>query len=140
RIAAAMAAGRNTCLLGITGSNGKTTTRTLALAILRQFDPQAYSNPGNRNNEVGLPLALIEQPETARLALYEMGAGAPGDIAYLAGIVRPKIALVTNIAPAHLERMGSLAGVADTKGAIYDVLPEDGTAVVNADDAFAPYF
>ena len=140
RLAAELGAARATCTLGITGSNGKTTTRTLTLAILRQFDVQAYSNPGNRNNEVGLPLALIEQPETARLALYEMGAGAPGDIAYLTGIVRPKIALVTNIAPAHLERMGSLAGVADTKGAIYDALPADGTAVVNADDAFAPYF
>lgn len=140
RIAAEMAAGRPTCAMGITGSNGKTTTRTLALGILRNFDAAAYSNPGNRNNEVGLPLAVIEQPEAARLALYEMGAGAPGDIAYLANIVRPKIALVTNVAAAHLERMGSLTGVADTKGAIYDVLPEDGTAVINADDAFAPYF
>lgn len=140
RLAAELAASRTTCAIGITGSNGKTTTRTLTLAILRQFDAQAYSNPGNRNNEVGLPLALIEQPETARLAVYEMGAGALGDIAYLVNIVRPKIALVTNVAPAHLERMGSLAGVADTKGAIYDALPEGGTAVVNADDAFAPYF
>ncbi len=140
RIAAELAAGRATCILGITGSNGKTTTRTLALGILRCIEAQAYSNPGNRNNEVGLPLALIEQPEAARFGLYEMGAGAPGDIAYLADIVRPRIALVTNVAPAHLERMGSLAGVADTKGAIYDALPADGTAVVNADDAFAPYF
>ena len=140
RIATEMAAARATCTIGITGSNGKTTTRTLALGILRGFDTEAYSNPGNRNNEVGLPLAVIEQPETARLALYEMGAGAPGDIAYLADIVRPKIALVTNIAPAHLERMGSLVGVAETKGAIYDALPEDGVAVVNADDTFAPYF
>lgn len=140
RIAAELAAGRATCTLGITGSNGKTTTRTLALGILRCIEAQAYSNPGNRNNEVGLPLALIEQPEAARFGLYEMGAGAPGDIAYLADIVRPRIALVTNVAPAHLERMGSLAGVADTKGAIYDALPADGTAVVNADDAFAPYF
>lgn len=140
RIAAAMAASRSTCIIGITGSNGKTTTRTLALAILRRVETAAYSNPGNRNNEIGLPLALIEQPENSRFGIYEMGAGAPGDIAYLTGIVRPQIALVTNIAPAHLERMGSLAGIANTKGAIYDALPDDGVAVINADDAFAPYF
>ncbi|MCX7556486.1 UDP-N-acetylmuramoyl-tripeptide--D-alanyl-D-alanine ligase [Xanthomonadaceae bacterium JHOS43] len=140
RIAAELAAGRSTCTIGITGSNGKTTTRTLTLGILRCVESAAYSNPGNRNNEVGLPLALIEQPEHARFGVYEMGAGAPGDISYLANIVRPKIALVTNIAPAHLERLGSLAGVAETKGAIYDGLSGDGVAVINADDAFAPFF
>lgn len=139
-IARGMAASRTTCTLGITGSNGKTTTRTLTLSILRQLEGEAYSNPGNRNNEIGLPLALIEQPEQARFGIYEMGAGAPGDIAYLADIVRPKIGLVTNIAPAHLERMGSLLGVAQTKGALYEALPDDGTAVINADDAFAPLF
>jgi len=139
-IARELAATRDTCSIGITGSNGKTTTRTLALGILRQLDAGIYSNAGNRNNEIGLPLAVIEQPEAARLAVYEMGAGAPGDIAYLARIVQPRIGLVTNIAPAHLERMGSLAGIADTKGALYQALPDDGTAVINADDAFAPYF
>ncbi len=139
-IARALAASRETCIIGITGSNGKTTTRTLTLGILQQIDAGAWSNPGNRNNEIGLPLAVIEQPETACFGVYEMGAGAPGDIAYLADIVRPRIATVTNIAPAHLERMGSLLGIADTKAAIYDALPPDGTAVINADDAFAPYF
>jgi UDP-N-acetylmuramoyl-tripeptide--D-alanyl-D-alanine ligase len=69
-----------------------------------------------------------------------MGAGKPGDIAYLTAIARPDVALVNNIAPAHLERMGSLLGVADTKAAIYDALPPQGVAVINADDAFAPYF
>src|SRR3546814_8454858 len=69
-----------------------------------------------------------------------MGAGKPGDIAYLTTVVRPDVALVNNVAPAHLERMGSLLGVADTKAAIYDALSSDGVAVINADDAFAPYF
>src|SRR3546814_2724043 len=69
-----------------------------------------------------------------------MGAGKPGDIAYLTAVGRPDVALVNNVAPAHLERMGSLLGVADTKAAIYDALPPDGVAVINADDAFAPYF
>jgi len=140
QIAAHLAQARATRLVAITGSNGKTTTRTLARAILAQSDPEVWSNAGNRNNEIGLPLAVIDQPENARLAVYEMGAGAPGDIAYLAAIARPDIALVTNVAPAHLERMGSLLGIADTKAAIYDALPADGIAVINADDAFAPYF
>ncbi|MEJ5206975.1 UDP-N-acetylmuramoyl-tripeptide--D-alanyl-D-alanine ligase [Denitratimonas sp. CY0512] len=140
RIAAGLAATRATRVIGITGSSGKTTTRTLLHSILQRPDARIWSNPGNHNNEIGLPLALIAQPEDARIGIYEMGAGAPGDIAWLAGIARPHIALVTNIAPAHLERMGSLLGIADTKAAIFDALPADGIAVVNADDAFAPYF
>ena len=140
QIAAHLAQARATRLVAITGSNGKTTTRTLTRAILAQSDPEVWSNAGNRNNEIGLPLAVIDQPENARLAVYEMGAGAPGDIAYLAAIARPEIALVTNVAPAHLERMGSLLGIADTMAAIYEALPADGIAVINADDAFAPYF
>jgi UDP-N-acetylmuramoyl-tripeptide--D-alanyl-D-alanine ligase len=69
-----------------------------------------------------------------------MGAGKPGDIAYLAGIARPDIGVVTLIAPAHLERMGSVEGVAETKGALYQALPADGVAIINADDAFAAFF
>ncbi|KAG0733587.1 hypothetical protein G6F23_013204 [Rhizopus arrhizus] len=69
-----------------------------------------------------------------------MGAGKPGDIAYLTDIARPRYALVNNIAPAHLERMGSLLGVAVTKGAIYAALPADGVAVINVDDAYGRWF
>lgn len=138
-IAAAMQAKRATKVLAITGSNGKTSVKTMLLSILERCG-KAYANPGNRNNEIGLPLAVIDAPEDADFAIYEMGAGKPGDIAYLTAIARPDVALVNNIAPAHLERLGSLLGVADTKAAIYDALPADGAAVVNADDAFAPYF
>ncbi len=130
---------RATKVFAVTGSNGKTSVKTLLLSILDQAGG-AYANPGNFNNEIGLPLASIAAPEDARFAVYEMGAGKPGDIKYLTGIVRPDIALVNNIAPAHLERMGSLLNVADTKAAIYDALPAHGVAVINADDAFAPYF
>jgi UDP-N-acetylmuramoyl-tripeptide--D-alanyl-D-alanine ligase len=137
--AAAVQRERATKVLAITGSNGKTSVKTLLLAILDQVGG-AYANPGNRNNEIGLPLAVLDAPDDARYAVYEMGAGKPGDIAYLTAIARPDVALVNNIAPAHLERMGSLLGVADTKAAIYDALPADGVAVINADDAFAPYF
>jgi len=131
--------GRPAKVLAITGSNGKTSVKTLLLSIL-ECAGRAYANPGNRNNEIGLPLAVLDAPEDAEFAVYEMGAGKPGDIAYLTDIVRPDASLVNNIAAAHLERMGSLLGVADTKAAIYDALPKDGTAVINADDAFAPYF
>ncbi|MGV8922909.1 MAG: UDP-N-acetylmuramoyl-tripeptide--D-alanyl-D-alanine ligase [Thermomonas sp.] len=131
--------GHGAKVLAITGSNGKTSVKTMLLSILDRCG-KAYANPGNRNNEIGLPLAVIDAPDDADFAVYEMGAGKPGDIAYLTEIARPDVALVNNIAPAHLERLGSLLGVADTKAAIYDALPNTGVAVVNADDAFAPYF
>ena len=142
--AAALQHTRSGKVIAITGSNGKTSVKTLLLSILQRAAAMgggvAYANPGNRNNEIGLPLAVLDAPEDALYAIYEMGAGKPGDIAYLTAIARPDVALVNNVAPAHLERMGSLLGVADTKGAIYDALPSGGVAVINADDAFAPYF
>ncbi len=145
-LAASVQRSRATKVLAVTGSNGKTSVKTLIYSILQaavaaQGAPgRAYTTPGNRNNEIGLPLAVLDAPEDALYAIYEMGAGKPGDIAYLTGIVRPDVALVNNIAPAHIERLGSLLGIADTKAAIYDALPADGVAAINADDAFAPYF
>lgn len=144
RIAHGMQRDRAAGVFAITGSNGKTSVKTLLLAILQQVAREehkvVYANPGNLNNEIGLPLAVLDAPEDADFAVYEMGAGKPGDIAYLTDIVRPQYALVNNIAPAHLERMGSLQGVATTKGAIYAALPADGVAVINADDAFGIWF
>lgn len=138
-IAAGLAKDRPAVVLALTGSNGKTSVKTMLHGILA-IAGKAYVNPGNRNNEIGLPLAVIDAPEDAEFAVYEMGAGKLGDIAYLTSIVTPTVALVNNIAPAHIERMGSLLGIAETKGAIYEALPDDGIAVVNVDDAFAPYF
>lgn len=138
-IAANIQTGRPAVVLALTGSNGKTTVKSLTRSIL-ELAGRTTINPGNRNNEIGLPLAVIDAPEDAQFALYEMGAGKPGDIAYLASIVPPQVALVNNIMAAHVERMGSLLGIAETKGALYEALPDDGIAVVNADDAFAPYF
>ncbi|MBS0194247.1 MAG: UDP-N-acetylmuramoyl-tripeptide--D-alanyl-D-alanine ligase [Proteobacteria bacterium] len=138
-LAAGVQQGRAAKVLALTGSNGKTSVKTLLLGICERAG-RAYANPGNRNNEIGLPLAVLDAPEDAQYAIYEMGAGKPGDIAYLASIARPDVALVNNIMPAHLERMGSLLGVAQTKGAIFEALPEHGVAAINADDAFAPYF
>jgi UDP-N-acetylmuramoyl-tripeptide--D-alanyl-D-alanine ligase len=137
--AAGMQQGRPAVVVALTGSNGKTSVKALVQGILSRAG-RCYVNPGNRNNEIGLPLAVLDAPEDAQFAVYEMGAGKPGDIAYLASIAPPQVALVNNVAPAHLERMGSLLGVAETKGAIYEALSDDGVGVVNADDAFAPYF
>lgn len=140
-LATTVQSARDTRVIAITGSNGKTSVKALTTAILEQAAPgRTYSTPGNRNNEIGLPLAVLDAPEDALFTVYEMGAGKPGDIDYLVRIARPQVAVVNNIAPAHLERMGSLLGIADTKGAIYDALPSYGVAVINADDAFAPYF
>lgn len=138
-IAGGLAKQRSAVVLALTGSNGKTSVKTMLQSIL-SCAGLAYVNPGNRNNEIGLPLAVIDAPENAEFAVYEMGAGKLGDIAYLTSIVSPNVALVNNVAPAHIERMGSLLGIAETKGAIYEALPDDGVAVVNVDDAFAPYF
>ena len=138
-LASAVRARSSVQVVGITGSSGKTTVKNLCAAILEGVAP-THATAGNQNNEIGLPLSLLNMRDDARYAVLEMGAGKPGDIAYLAGIARPYVALVNNVAPAHLERLGSIEGVAETKGAIYAALPADGIAVINAEDAFAGYF
>jgi len=139
RIAAGIQREHRQKVIALTGSNGKTSVKAMLVSILQRVGA-TYASPGNRNNEIGLPMSVIDAPEEAEFAVYEMGAGKPGDIAYLTDIVAPDVALVNNIAPAHLERMGTLLGVAETKGAIYEALPADGVAVINTDDAFAEYF
>ena len=138
-LASAVRAQRHARVIGITGSNGKTTVKTLVASIL-SLHGRTHVSVGSFNNEIGLPLTLLAMPEDAEYAVLEMGAGKPGDIAYLAAIARPEIGLVNIIAPAHLERMGSVEGVAETKGALYQALPADGVAIINADDAFAGFF
>lgn len=138
-LASAARARQNVRVVGITGSNGKTTVKTLVASILSRHG-RTHASAGNFNNELGLPLSLLAMPDDTQYAVFEMGAGKPGDIEYLAAIARPDIGLVTLIAPAHLARMGSIEGVAETKGALYRSLPADGVAIINADDAFASFF
>lgn len=127
-------------VIGITGSNGKTTVKTLTASILSRHG-RTHVNAGNYNNEIGMPLTLLAMPQDTEYAVLEMGAGKPGDIDYLAAIARPDIGLVNSIAAAHLERMGTIEGVAETKGALYQSLPADGVAIINADDErFASFF
>lgn len=138
-LASAVRAQRNVRVVGITGSNGKTTVKTLIAAILRRHG-RTHVSAGNHNNELGLPLSVLSMPADTQFAVFEMGAGKPGDIAYLAAIARPDIGVITLVAPAHLERLGSVEGVAETKGALYQALTADGVAIINADDAFAAFF
>lgn len=122
-------------LIALTGSNGKTTVKNLLASILREMGP-TLATDGNFNNEIGVPLTLAKLNAEHRFAVIEMGAGKPGDIAYLAALARPSIALVNNASAAHLERLGTLASVAQTKGAIYDTVALK-IALLNRDDAFA---
>jgi UDP-N-acetylmuramoyl-tripeptide--D-alanyl-D-alanine ligase len=126
-------------VVALTGSNGKTTVKTLLASILGGVGRTAATR-GNLNNEIGLPLTVLSLDREVDYAVLEMGCGQPGDIEYLARIGQPHVALVNNAGPAHLERLGSVEGVAHAKAEIYAGLGADGTGVVNADDAFAPYF
>jgi UDP-N-acetylmuramoyl-tripeptide--D-alanyl-D-alanine ligase len=124
-------------VVAITGSNGKTTVRAMTESILAGCG-RTLSTQGNLNNDIGLPLTLSRLGPDDRYAVMEMGANHAGEIDYLAGLAQPTIAVVTNAAPAHLEGFGDLEGVARAKGELFARLPAGGTAVINADDAFAP--
>jgi len=126
-------------LVGVTGSNGKTTVKTMLAAILRRCAP-TLATRGNYNNEIGVPLTLAALDQQHRFAVVEMGCGKPGDIEYLATLAGPDVGLVTNAGPAHLERLGSIEGVARTKGELFAGMGADGVAVINRDDAFFDYW
>jgi UDP-N-acetylmuramoyl-tripeptide--D-alanyl-D-alanine ligase len=124
---------RHVPLVAITGSSGKTTTKEM-LACLLSRSRRVLCNPGNRNNLIGMPLALLSLSEEHDVAILEMGTNSPGEIARLAGIAAPDIGLITNIAPAHLAGLGSMEGVAREKGELFRALLPEGVAVVNATD------
>ena len=125
-------------LIAVTGSNGKTTTKEMIASILKAaFGDAVLATQGNYNNDIGLPLTLLRLNASHRAAIIELGMNHPGEIAYLAGIGRPTVALVTNAQRAHLAGMGSLAAIAAEKGSIYSGLDEMGVAVVNADDPWS---
>ena len=141
RLAAAWRARFALPVIAVTGSNGKTTTKEMIAAILKVAHGAAVlSTRGNLNNDIGLPLTLLGLSAAHRAAVIEMGMNHPGEIAYLAPIGAPTVALVTNAQRAHLEGMGDLDEVAREKGAIFSGLPAEGVAVINADDAYAEYW
>ena len=121
-------------VLGVTGSCGKTSTKEWLGAVLAQAMPTVRS-PGSFNNQIGVPLTLFKIAPDTRAAVVEIGTNAPGEIARLTEVARPDVGIVTCVAPAHLEGLGSLAGVAREKSALPAGLPEDGLCILNGDDA-----
>jgi len=123
----------NPRVVGITGSIGKSTSKEMIAAVLRQRHP-TLKNPGNLNNEIGLPLTVLRLRGAHRHAVLEMGMYGLGEIATLAAIARPQLGVVTNVGPTHLERLGSLQRIAEAKSELVQSLPGDGFAVLNRDD------
>jgi UDP-N-acetylmuramoyl-tripeptide--D-alanyl-D-alanine ligase len=128
-------------VIAVTGSNGKTTTKEMIAAILKvAFGEAVLATRGNLNNDIGLPLTLLGMNAEHRAAVIEMGMNHPGEIDYLTRIGAPTVALVTNAQRAHLEGMGDLDEVAREKGSIFNGLPAEGVAVINADDVYAGFW
>ncbi len=129
-------------LIGITGSNGKTSVKEMCSKILTDHAGASavLATKGNLNNEIGLPMTLLELTAQHQYAVIEMGANHVGDIDYLTNIARPDVALVNNAGLAHLEGFGSIENIAKGKAEIYNGLPDDGIAVINKDDRFTPFW
>ena len=125
----------------ITGSNGKTTVKEMLASILRAAagdESAVLATQGNLNNDIGMPLTLLRLQAGHRYAVIEMGMNHAGEISYLTRICRPTVALVNNATSAHLGGLGSVEAIAHAKGEIYEGLADDGVAIINADDVFAP--
>ena len=126
-------------LIAVTGSNGKTTVTQMIAAILRAWKPQAYlATQGNLNNDIGVPLTLLRLRAAHEVAVLELGMNHPGEIAVLAALARPTVALVNNAQREHLEFMATVDAVAQENGSIIAALPADGVAVFPAQDAYSP--
>jgi UDP-N-acetylmuramoyl-tripeptide--D-alanyl-D-alanine ligase len=123
----------NVPVVAITGSNGKTTTREMTAAVVKQRFA-TLSSRGNFNNEIGLPLTLLKLDYVHKCVVVELGMNAPGEIARLGEICMPDIGVITNIGPAHLKGVGSLEGVMHAKGELLDKIKDGGAAILNADD------
>lgn len=123
-------------IIALTGSCGKTSTKEMIRAILSEAGP-VLANTKNFNNDIGVPLTLLNLTAQHRYAVIEMGANHAGEIAYLSQMTQPNVALITNIGPAHLQGFGSIAGVAEAKAEIFSGLTHDGIAIINADDNYS---
>ncbi len=120
-------------VIGITGSVGKSTTKEMVAEVLSQRY-YTLKNPGNLNNEIGLPLSILKLSSGYQRAVLEMGFYVPGEIAFLCDIAQPQVGVVTNIGTVHAERAGSQEAIALGKSELVQALPEDGVAILNFDD------
>jgi UDP-N-acetylmuramoyl-tripeptide--D-alanyl-D-alanine ligase len=125
-------------LVAVTGSNGKTTVTQMIAAILRAYKPQAYlATQGNLNNDIGVPLTLLRLRAHHEVAVLELGMNHPGEIAVLAAMAQPTVALVNNAQREHLEFMATVQAVAEENGSVLDALPADGVAIFPTNDAYS---
>lgn len=115
----------NTRIIGVTGTNGKTTTKELIASVLKQKYNILYTQ-GNLNNHIGVPMTLLQLKREHDIAIIEMGANHPGEIKTLVNIARPNYGVITNVGKAHIEGFGSFEGVINTKCELYDFLKENG--------------
>jgi UDP-N-acetylmuramoyl-tripeptide--D-alanyl-D-alanine ligase len=120
-------------VIGVTGSAGKTSTKDLLLAVLSP-DRRAVASRSNRNTEIGLPLEILAAPPGTEVLVLEMGMRGAGQIAELAAIAEPDVAVIVNVGPAHLELLGSIEAIAAAKAELIAALPRGGTAVVPSDE------
>jgi UDP-N-acetylmuramoyl-tripeptide--D-alanyl-D-alanine ligase len=129
-------------LVGVTGSNGKTTVKEMVAGSLRAAagDNAVLATTGNLNNDIGVPLMLLRLRSQHRYAVIEMGMNHLGEISYLTGLAAPTVAVVNNAGVAHIGELGSREAIAQAKGEIYQGLGKDGVAVINADEVFAGYW
>ena len=129
-------------VIGVTGSNGKTTVKEMCRCILaKKFgEEKVLSTQGNLNNDIGLPMTLLGLRENHEFAVIEMGANHVGEIDYLTKITMPDVAVVTNAGAAHIEGFGSVENVAHAKAEIINGLTQQGVAVINADDSYCDYW
>jgi UDP-N-acetylmuramoyl-tripeptide--D-alanyl-D-alanine ligase len=129
-------------LAAVAGSNGKTTVKEMLASILRSHagEQAVLATAGNLNNDIGVPLTLLRMQPAHRFCAIELGMNHKGEIAYLAAIAQPTVALVNNAQREHLEFMRSVEEVAAENAAVYEALPAEGVAVVNADDPHAGFF
>lgn len=126
----------NIPFIGITGTNGKTTSKELVHAVLSQRY-KTFATKGNLNNHIGVPLTILSLPKDLEIAIIEMGANHIGEIAFLSDIARPTHGFITNVGKAHLEGFGSFEGVMKTKGELYDFLKENhGQLFIQGDNEY----
>ena len=123
----------NPLVVAVTGSCGKTTVKEMLLRCMQHQFSVVHATQGNFNNHIGLPLTILAMPGECQALVVEMGMSAAGEIAYLAKIAQPSIGIVTNVLPAHLEAFDSLDDIADAKGELLQALPDDGVAIIPAD-------
>lgn len=120
--------------LAVTGSNGKTTTKELTYAMIKTKEKQVYRSQGNFNNLYGLPLSLFTMPARTKFAVFEMGISVPGEMARLAKILSPDLAIITNIGPTHLETLGTIENVAKEKFTLIEAMNPGASVLLNGDD------